>query len=117
MGIPSYFSYIVQNHKKILKRLNKQSVSVNNLYIDSNSLIYDSIYEIVERYKDDKTFENLLISNVCSKIENYINILKPDDTVIIAFDGVAPVAKINGFFFFAIACIASNHVISPDPTL
>ena len=95
MGIPSYFSYIVHNHRKILKRLNKGSISVNNLYIDSNSLIYDSIYEILEQYKDNKTFENLLINNVCNKIEDYITILNPDDTVIIAFDGVAPVAKLE----------------------
>ena len=32
---------------------------------------------------------------MCGKIENYVNILKPDDTVIIAFDGVAPVAKLE----------------------
>ena len=70
MGIPSYFSYIVHNHIRILKNLKKVKISVNNLYIDSNSLIYDSIYEILDQYKDQKTFETLLISNV-SRVSSF----------------------------------------------
>ena len=58
MGIPSYFSYIVHNHIRILKRLNKANVGINNVYIDSNSIIYDSIYEIIKKCslneKDEK---------------------------------------------------------------
>ena len=33
MGIPSYFSHIVRNHSRIIKRLNKIK-SVNNFYLD-----------------------------------------------------------------------------------
>ena len=95
MGIPSYFSYIVHNHIRILKKLNCKRIGINNLYIDSNSIIYDSIYEIINEYKDNKSFETLLINNVCNKIQNYISELSPDNTVIIAFDGVAPVAKLE----------------------
>jgi 5'-3' exonuclease len=36
-----------------------------------------------------------IIRNVISKIESYISIVKPSATVIIAFDGVAPVAKLE----------------------
>ena len=46
MGIPSYFSYIVKNHRNIIKVYNKQNIPINNLYLDCNSIVYDSIGEI-----------------------------------------------------------------------
>ena len=46
MGIPSYFSYIVKNHPEILKQLHLIGFSVNNFYLDCNSIIYDAIYNI-----------------------------------------------------------------------
>ena len=32
MGIPSYFSYILKNHKKIIKHVNKYNKQIDNLY-------------------------------------------------------------------------------------
>ena len=46
MGIPSYFSYIVKNHANIIKKLVKNTMKINNLYLDSNSIIYDAIRNI-----------------------------------------------------------------------
>ena len=40
-------------------------------------------------------FEKKLIKKVCKKIEEYILELKPNNRVIIAYDGVAPVAKME----------------------
>ena len=40
MGIPSYFSYILKKHADLIKKIN---FTVNNLYIDSNSIIYDAL--------------------------------------------------------------------------
>ena len=59
--------------------------------MDCNSIIYDCIRSI----ESDTNFENKLIKNVCLKIEEYINNIKPSNTVYIAFDGVAPVAKLE----------------------
>ena len=94
MGIPSYFSYIVKNHPSIIKKYVENSMNVHNLYLDCNSIIYDSYHKM--------DFKNLtesvalsIIRNVISKIESYISIVKPSATVIIAFDGVAPVAKLE----------------------
>ena len=39
--------------------------------------------------------ERNLINVVCKKLENYIQQLSPSNIVYIAFDGVAPVAKLN----------------------
>ena len=46
-------------------------------------------------YKNNDDFERKLISAVCKKIEDYIQQISPNQVVYIAFDGVAPVAKLN----------------------
>jgi 5'-3' exonuclease len=94
MGIPSYFVHIVKNHNKIIKKFQKNEINIHNLYIDSNSIVYDGIRNI--EYKNDNTiFENKLIKWVCDKINYYISLISPTQKVFIAFDGVAPVAKLE----------------------
>ena len=93
MGIPSYYSYIIKNHPKILKKLN-DGLKVDYLYIDSNSIIYDIVNTM--KYNNNKiVFENTLISNVFNKLLDYINLFNNPKNVIIAFDGVAPLAKLT----------------------
>ena len=92
MGIPSFFSHIVKNHRTIIKKI-KDTQKMNNLYLDSNSIIYDCLRSIT--YTKDIQFEKELIREVCLKIDEYINVIKPDITILIAFDGVAPVAKLE----------------------
>ena len=94
MGIPSYFSYIVKNHSNIIRKFDNKSIKVNNLYLDCNSIIYDAVRSI--------NFQNLTESDVDAiiravfvKIDEYIAVLKPNQNVFIAFDGVAPVAKLE----------------------
>jgi len=94
MGIPSYFSYIVKNHSNIIKKLTKNTLKINNLYMDCNSIIYDVIYNI-----DFTTIKGsdkeVIIQQVLKKIEEYISLIGPDNNIFIAFDGVAPVAKLE----------------------
>ena len=45
MGIPSYFSYIIKNYDNILKKINEKN-KIDNLYLDSNSIIYDCLRKI-----------------------------------------------------------------------
>ena len=83
---------------KILQRFGKTSLNVDNLYMDSNSVIYDAIRElqksgdirhsIADNYKP-------ISALVCKKIQEYIDNVRPSNTVYIAFDGVAPLAKMN----------------------
>jgi 5'-3' exoribonuclease 1 len=90
MGIPSYFSHFVRKHRTIIKQKNLLNKPINNLYLDCNAFIYDAV-------NNDRTNlnEDILIEFVCDKLIYYINLLKPDKKVFIAFDGVAPVAKLN----------------------
>ena len=94
MGIPSYFSYIVKNHPSIIKKYIKDVLKVDNLYLDCNSIIYDA-YSKMEFDKLTESVAISIIRRVILKIEEYISIVQPSKTVIIAFDGVAPVAKLE----------------------
>ena len=95
MGIPSYFSYIVKNHGSIIRRINALKDPVNNLYLDSNSIIYDIYRNVPIEGKVKKVYEADIVQGVINKIIEYINNVKPKDNIIIAFDGVAPVAKLE----------------------
>ena len=87
MGIPSYFAHFVREHRAIIKPVNRLSKPLNNLYLDCNGFIYEGAAHF--------TSEEGLIKSVCDKLIYYINLLKPNKKVFIAFDGVAPVAKLD----------------------
>jgi 5'-3' exonuclease len=94
MGIPSYFSHIVKNYSKLIKKFTKQSIPINNLYLDCNSIIYDAVHKIDFTKLNDSDV-NTIIYAVIHKIEEYITLIQPDQNIFIAFDGVAPVAKLE----------------------
>jgi 5'-3' exonuclease len=95
MGIPSYFSYIVKNHINIIKPFYSDTIQINNFYLDCNSIIYDCVHNIDFTKLIEEEHTLTIIQNVCHKIEEYISILKPNNLIYIAFDGVAPVAKLD----------------------
>ena len=98
MGVPSYFSYLIRNHKDMLIKLFNFKKEINNLYFDSNSIVYDVLRMLIkdyENYKNDDKFEDDLILGVCKQLDAYIDEIKPNNQVFIAFDGVAPVAKLE----------------------
>jgi len=108
MGIPSYFSYIVRNHRSIIKKLDSKNFpKINNLYLDCNSFIYDAYHRIqgehnktnIYKNKSEKEYYKLIekniIKNVCDSLVKSIKTITPDKRVFIAFDGVAPVAKLD----------------------
>ena len=94
MGIPSYFSYIVKNHSRLIKKLENHTIPVNNLYLDCNSIIYDVVHNIDFTKLVDSDVDTI-IRSVFNKIDEYIFQIKPNNIVYIAFDGVAPVAKLE----------------------
>lgn len=94
MGIPSYFSYIVKNHVDIIRKLSSNSMKIDNLYLDCNSIIYDAVYKMEMNVLTENA-SNQIITKVIETIKEYISLLKPVDKLFIAFDGVAPVAKLE----------------------
>ena len=93
MGIPSYFSYIVKNHQRIIQKLERNK-KPNNFYLDCNSIIYDVINNAENNIVETTTYATI-ISLVISKTEEYILFVSPTTNVFIAFDGVAPFAKLE----------------------
>ena len=93
MGIPNYFVQLIKTHSNIIKKFSKNSIEINNLYIDSNSIIYDAINNIV--YNNDTNYNYKLYKYVSEKLDEYIKIINPKNKIIIAFDGIAPVAKLE----------------------
>jgi 5'-3' exonuclease len=94
MGIPFFFTHIIKNHPAIIKKYVKDDLKVDNLYLDCNSIIYDA-YSKMEFNKLTESVAISIIRRVILKIEEYISIIHPSQTVIVAFDGVAPVAKLE----------------------
>jgi 5'-3' exonuclease len=87
MGVPSFFSYIIKNHNKIIKR--KIHIACDYFFIDANSMIYDSYYEL------DSPTESQIIQKTIEKLKNIIEMFSPKKIAFVAFDGVAPQAKMN----------------------
>lgn len=99
MGIPSYFSYIIHNHAGVLCKyvnLFQQQLRFARLYMDCNSILYDSYRTIPDvSSKTLYELETEILAQTCIQIEHYITQIRPTETVYIAFDGVAPVAKME----------------------
>ena len=98
MGIPSYFSHIIKSYPQIIKKYNyyvQNNVDFHSLYMDCNSIIYDIVNAMDEETRNDPDIENIIIDLTLAKILEYVLFIKPSNRVYIAFDGVAPFAKMN----------------------
>ena len=89
MGIPSYFSYIIKNHVRIVRQL-AQLRQIQHLFMDCNSIIYD-LFHAMKEVVD----ESVLIDQIIERIRHYVRYIGPTKTLYIAFDGVAPLAKME----------------------
>lgn len=99
MGIPYYFSHIIKTHPNIIKKLIRNETRIDNFFLDSNSIIYDAFHKLdktkmtssIQKKEVGKT----IIHSVITKIEKYIQEINPLNITYVAFDGVAPFAKMD----------------------
>ena len=75
-----------------MKKKSETSFKTRNFYLDSNSIIYDAIRNCDITIPD---FEKQLFNEVVFQIEQHIMDVEPQEKIIIAFDGIAPMAKIQ----------------------
>ena len=93
MGIPSYFSLIIRQYKHIVRRWQYvEPLKVTHFYLDCNSIIYDTYHNKPEQ---EPFTEEWLIQGVIQQIHHYRNMVRPTSTFFVAFDGVAPLAKME----------------------
>ena len=99
MGVPSYFAYIIKNHIKIIrkiKQLIQDRVYFQRLYMDCNSILYDVFHSIKDPENEtENAFHQMILEKTVIKIEEYIQQIQPEEILYIAFDGVAPFAKME----------------------
>jgi len=98
MGIPSFFVHAVRTYKRIVKPIKSLGVPVSNLYLDCNGLIYNAVRDVKlpgTQSENRTAYEYAIIQHVCNSISAYIATVAPTNSVFIAFDGVAPAAKLN----------------------
>ena len=97
MGIPSYFSYLISNSPRILHKITNSTKLFSHFFLDCNSIIYDSYHKLIDNGMNSncKKIEKQIIDSTITEIQNYISQirLKEDGIVFVAFDGVAPMAK------------------------
>lgn len=95
MGVPYFFRYITSNYNNcVLEKINDNRVI---LYFDFNGIIYDAKSALTHKNITKKIIiEYLLIEKVIEILNNKINSIGFErlDTIYIAIDGVAPMAKI-----------------------
>ena len=126
MGIPSFFSYIIQEHSGVLcKRKNvlEANIKLSRLYMDCNSILYDC-YRDIPQIESVEAFETSVLEKTWRQIEKYIYEIHPVDIVFIAFDGVAPVAKMEqqrtrrykSWFETCITNTIQKKIFQPDTT-
>ena len=97
MGIPSYFSYIIKNHQKIIQEKYQNKDTIHELYFDSNSIIYDCIRKSLKGTVEVEVEveDSVIYKQICLQIQQYINDIQPTELVFISFDGIAPFAKLK----------------------
>ena len=94
MGIPSYFAHVLKKYPHVIKRLSELPC-IHNLYLDCNGMIYDVVRQMQYTPENAAAYEAELLQRICDSIDACIAIMHPVSRVFLAFDGVAPVAKLN----------------------
>lgn len=99
MGIPSYFSYIIKNHSNIIRNHYYYKkicpTHFHSLYMDCNSIIYDTFHSLSKIGITNTQIEGEIIKGIIQKIKDHVDAIGPSNVVYIAFDGVAPFAKMD----------------------
>ncbi len=94
MGIPAYFMKTIKSYRHIIKPLQKYP---DILYMDANSIIYQMYYNLLSDIEQShsQSIESRIIDGVFNTLISYIDNIAPKEKVYIAFDGVAPFAKMK----------------------
>jgi 5'-3' exonuclease len=109
MGVPGFFLWLWKKYKSknfVFPKTNIPEIDnnyINNVdyfLLDMNCMIHPVCFETLKEIKPDENIdldrlENKMINNVIIYLEKLINIAEPKKGILLAIDGVAPVAKMK----------------------
>ena len=97
MGIPKFARFIVSRYPLVLQKLKENPTihDLDNLYLDVNGIVHimshnNSFEKMISNRTDDDIFYDVL-----KYIDQVMHLMRPKRLLMIAFDGVAPRAKMN----------------------
>ena len=93
MGIPSYYRFLCQKNKKTITNEYKKT-NRTVLCLDFNCIVYNCLSK-VPTYENDELYETLLIKEVCKYVEHIWRSAGKPEELLIAVDGVVPMAKMK----------------------
>jgi 5'-3' exonuclease len=101
MGVPLFFKFLIQKYPEIIKKYKKDILNTNELFFDFNGLIHPACSKARKEFsectlnKTDDMLYSKMLKNIKQQTELIIDLINPSDYVLLAVDGVAPLAKIN----------------------
>ncbi|KAH0786683.1 XRN 5'-3' exonuclease N-terminus family protein [Histomonas meleagridis] len=91
MGVPGFYRWLVQRYPLVFRKMSDPSrPRFNNSYIDMNGIFYKSLEA---SHQIDDTMSKEFIGEVLRYLDMLVQITRPTDTLFIAVDGPAPIAK------------------------
>ncbi len=99
MGIPRFAKTLMIRYPLIIRNIRNESdiPIIHNLYLDLNSTIHDlshSSQDNILALLKDKSYDQVY-QEICEFINQIVQMIKPKSLLMIALDGVGPIAKIS----------------------
>jgi 5'-3' exonuclease len=100
MGVPGFFAWLLKKYKvnKMIVNSLPDDIRIDMLYIDANCLFHPQCFKLLKHLPDWSSVDSLhtkMIKRIINYLEYIIQISNPKKGVMIAVDGVAPMAKMN----------------------
>lgn len=100
MGVPGLFRWLCSQSSVVHLKRYSPSASITNdfsadvLALDANSLIHQAVHLALERVDNSKTLETTIFEWLGLLIDSIVVRVGPKRTLIVAVDGVCPLAKL-----------------------
>ncbi|CAD8183733.1 unnamed protein product [Paramecium pentaurelia] len=96
MGVPNFYSWLMRRYPLCLYE-HTRAQRVDYFYLDMNQIIYKCATDPTVLFKDqlrERDFDDVWVS-IINYLDMIINLVNPQQLLFLAFDGVAPRAKMN----------------------
>jgi 5'-3' exoribonuclease 2 len=105
MGVPSFFRWLHDNYPLSLHDYveeaaeldepwppNPNGIEFDNFYLDFNQIVHNATHPSGRPAPVDR---DAMVAAVCAAVDRLVAVVRPRKLLVIAFDGVAPRAKMN----------------------